>query len=204
MGRPKTFDEVKTLETIGEHFRRFGYAGTSLDDIIDTTGLGKSSIYAAFGSKHEMFVRAFAGYCDQMAADTGKRLAGDDAKAFGRLERYVHWLAREFKDPRGCLLTKATSELGRHDAEIERMVSDAFDNLSRQLEACIAAAQRYGTIPAQSDPRQLAMMLLATLRGMESLAQGGASAATLKSIADGALRALRATAPALAGMRARA
>jgi len=192
MGRPRTFDEAETLDAIGDHFRSFGYAGTSLDDIIGTTGLSKGSLYAAFGSKHEMFVRAFSDYCARLAEHTAAMLAGDDATAFDRLERYVYRLARDFQDPRGCLLAKATAELVGRDADIDRIISNAFAVLEKQLVACIGQAQRHGTIPATAEPRRLGLVLLASLRGMESLARGGASRATLKALADGALAALRA------------
>jgi AcrR family transcriptional regulator len=57
-GRPRSFDSAATLLEIRRCFARRGYAGTSLDDLAGATGLGRPSLYSAFGDKRAMFLRA--------------------------------------------------------------------------------------------------------------------------------------------------
>lgn len=58
MGRKKLFDEKKVIKNIGETFVKYGYEGTSLDDLVKATGVLRGSLYSTFGSKHGMFVTA--------------------------------------------------------------------------------------------------------------------------------------------------
>ncbi|GMA85693.1 hypothetical protein GCM10025868_09430 [Angustibacter aerolatus] len=53
MGRPRQFDEDGVLRTAREQFWATGYAGTSMETIAAATGLGKGSLYGAFGGKRE-------------------------------------------------------------------------------------------------------------------------------------------------------
>lgn len=56
---PRSFDENQVLRTVRDRFWSTGYAGTGVDDILRDTGLGKGSLYGAFGDKHQLFLRAF-------------------------------------------------------------------------------------------------------------------------------------------------
>ena len=112
MGRPASFDQTEMLETIQSVFWDNGYSATSLDDIMQSTGLGKGSLYGAYGSKQEMFVLAFADYCDWVVADLEARLRGSDADAITRLRAYVQTAAKGGANVRrGCMLAKGTAEV---------------------------------------------------------------------------------------------
>jgi AcrR family transcriptional regulator len=57
-GRPRSFDEDEVLEKARAVFWNLGYAATSLDDLAAATGLNRPSLYAAFGDKHALYMRA--------------------------------------------------------------------------------------------------------------------------------------------------
>ena len=63
MPRPRNFDEDTVVAAARDRFWGGGYAATSVDDLTAATGLGKGSLYGAFGDKHGLFVRALDGYC---------------------------------------------------------------------------------------------------------------------------------------------
>lgn len=58
MGRKKSFNEKDIVKRMGETFIKYGYEGTSLDDLVKTTGLLRGSLYSTFGSKRGMFSSA--------------------------------------------------------------------------------------------------------------------------------------------------
>src|SRR5689334_24910291 len=89
MARPRSFDEEEVLRAARDQFWTLGYAATSLDDLMAATGLGKGSLYGAFGSKRELFLRVFDEYCARAVEDVGKALAGPDASAARRLRALV-------------------------------------------------------------------------------------------------------------------
>ena len=59
MPRPRTFEEADVIARAREAFAETGFAGTSLDTLLEATGLARQSLYNAFGGKKELFMRAF-------------------------------------------------------------------------------------------------------------------------------------------------
>jgi AcrR family transcriptional regulator len=55
-GRPRSFDTETALKAAAERFRTRGFAGTSLDDLAEATGLARPSLYAAFGDKRALYL----------------------------------------------------------------------------------------------------------------------------------------------------
>jgi TetR/AcrR family transcriptional regulator, transcriptional repressor for nem operon len=193
MARPRTFDEPEVLRQAREAFHDHGYGGTSVEQLTAATGLQRSSLYGAFGDKHGLFLRAFAQYCDEDIGLIEAELAGDDAGAFGRLERH---LRSKTADPitslRGCLLAKAAAELASEDPEVARLASDAYAVYGRALADCLRGAQAAGDARADVEPEDGGDLLLAVLRGIESLGRAGYGKARLDTIADTALATLAA------------
>ena len=101
MARPRRFDEQAVLRAARERFWATGYAATSVGDIVAVTGLGKGSLYGAFGDKHRLFVRAFDDYCAETVASARTALEGPDAEAYSRLCAYVRAVAQSIADDTG-------------------------------------------------------------------------------------------------------
>lgn len=57
-GRPRAFDRDAALGAAGQRFRTQGFAGTSLDDLAEATGVNRPSLYAAFGDKRALYLAA--------------------------------------------------------------------------------------------------------------------------------------------------
>lgn len=188
MSRPREFDEPTALEAIRSAFWDHGYAATSVDELAKATGLGKASLYGAFGTKREMFVRALRQYCAAALALAEQRLAGADAGARTRLRAYMGgMIAMIASSRRGCLLAKAIAELSGEDGEVDEIVTDFYARYEEVLRRAIAAAQRAGEIPRNRSARRHAGLLVAVLRGLETMGKGGVPPATLRSIAESAL-----------------
>jgi len=188
MGRPASFDQAEMLETIQSVFWDNGYSATSLDDIMQSTGLGKGSLYGAYGSKQEMYLLAFADYCDWAVADLKERLRGNDADAILRLRAYIQTAAKGgAKASRGCMLAKGTAELAGRFPDVDKIIERTFKGMEREIVRCVRQAQSAGDIAADRDARTIGVTLLAVVRGMGSLAQAGASSASLSLAAEGAL-----------------
>src|SRR5438105_2555547 len=193
MARPRGFDEKKVLQAARDEFWSCGYAATSIDDVAAATGLGKGSLYGAFGDKHDLFLRIFDDYCTEIVEKVRRALDGPDDQAYARLCGYIRAAAANTAADtahRGCLLAKGTAELTEHDSDVSTRALQAFDVLEALLAADIGAAQRHGDLDPDTDPRHLAALVLAVLRGMEALAKAGKSAASLQAIASTAIALL--------------
>ncbi len=198
MARPREFDEDKVLRAARDQFWSTGYAGTSMDVIAAATGLGKGSLYGAFGDKRQLFLRVFDAYCTDIVDAVGRNLDGPDDQAFERLCAQVRAVAAHTAADtahRGCLLAKGTAELSEHDAEVAARSLRTFEILQQALALDVQAAQRHGDIDPAADPDRLADLVLAVLRGIEALGKAGTDRRTLQSIAETAIAILPRSTP---------
>jgi TetR/AcrR family transcriptional regulator, transcriptional repressor for nem operon len=190
--RPRAFDEESVLDAAREQFWTTGYAGTSMDAIAAATGLGKGSLYGAFGSKRELFHRVFDDHCNATIRLANRQLNGDDEHAFERLAAFLlgHATACAERRQHGCLVAKATAELTEHDEVVSARSLVTFEQVQRALTADLEACQRNGDIDPAADARQLAGLLLTVHRGIEALGKAGIDESTLREIAETALTSL--------------
>jgi TetR/AcrR family transcriptional regulator, transcriptional repressor for nem operon len=187
MARPRTFDETAVVEAARDRFWTSGYSATSLDDLVEATGLARGSLYNAFGDKHTLYVRAFESYCAEAVAGFSRGLDGPDGTAAERLRKVVHRMAdtagTDSAPPVACFLAKATAELAALDPEVAAIARRTFQQLEDALVRCVTAARRAGAVPESADPRATARHILVALRGMEALAAAGVDRAVLADAA---------------------
>ncbi|MDQ0787659.1 TetR/AcrR family transcriptional repressor of nem operon [Streptomyces sp. B3I7] len=194
MPRPRAFDEREVLARAREQFWATGYAGTRMDDIARATGLGKGSLYGAFGDKGALFHRVFGDWCAAVVEVAEGRLAGGpDAEAMERLSGYVRLMAENTASDtgrRGCLMAKGTAELAQQDPTVAGRSAETMTALLTLLRTEIAAAQRHGDIDGDADPERLAALLLTVVRGIEAVGKAGLDPETVRGVADTALAVL--------------
>ncbi|MCW2664390.1 MAG: transcriptional regulator, TetR family [Mycobacterium sp.] len=193
MARPRKFVEDQVIEAARDQFWAHGYAGTSLDDLVAVTGLGRGSLYGAFGDKHTIFMRALDEYSVMTMAAVRAELRDSAESAYDRLVGHIRSMARANATDskrRGCLTAKSAAELAATDKAVARRVRRFLDTYQTELAETIAAAQREGHLDAAVDSRDLAALVLALLRGMEALRKGEASSATITSAAEQAIALL--------------
>jgi len=187
MARPRTFDEADVVEAAREQFWTHGYSSTSVDDLTAATGLGKGSLYGAFGDKHSLFVRALDDYCTTAVARVSSQLRQPGVPAIDRLANHVQAIVGDViadADGRGCMMAKSSVELGGADLDVDRIVGDSLRRWRSDLVDCLVEAQGDGAITAEADPQALATMLLGLLRGLEVLHKGGVKPAQLRAAGE--------------------
>ncbi|MDX3194609.1 TetR/AcrR family transcriptional regulator [Streptomyces sp. MN03-5084-2B] len=193
MARPRSFDEAAVLRAARDQFWEHGYAGTKVDDIAAATGLGKGSLYGAFGDKHALYLRVYDHYCTESTDGVRHQLEGPDDTAYERLRAHVRAIAESVaadRERRGCLIAKSTAECAEHDEAVAARSRRVFRELQDSLTGCIAGAQRAGDIADSRDAGHLAGLVLAVLRGLEALGKGGVEPDQLRAIAETALAVL--------------
>ncbi len=190
MARPKQFDEQRAVDAAMRAFWSAGYEGTSTADLCAATGLGRSSIYNTFSSKHDLFQRALRRYMDIKNAATFAMLDAPGS-AKDRVRR-VLWNVIESPDddPLGCLVVNSMVELGPRDDEVAQALRADMRLRLTALTATIAAGQRAGEIGKSRSATELAHFVTAAVSGMRVAARGGADRSVLESIAEVALDSL--------------
>jgi TetR/AcrR family transcriptional repressor of nem operon len=193
MARPRKFDEDEVVRASRDLFWSQGYAGTSLDDLGEATGLGRGSLYNTFGDKRTLFLRGLDDYCTEADDGFRARLRDPEMVAYDRLVAHVEAMTASVTADtgrRGCLMAKSAAELSATDPEVTKRVKRTLDTWLRELTATISEAQRDGDVDPDADPRALASLLLAIMRGNEALRKGGASVVTINAAARHAISLL--------------
>jgi TetR/AcrR family transcriptional repressor of nem operon len=190
MARPRKFNEDAVVGAARDQFWDGGYAATSVDDLTAATGLGKGSLYGAFGDKHALFLRALDDYCVDATGRVVAQLRRPGVSAYDRLADHVRAVAADVAADtgrRGCMMAKSAAELGASDADVGRVINASFTTWQAALVDCIAEAQRDGTVSAATDPEALATMLLGMIRGFDALRMGGVEPSRIIAAAEQAL-----------------
>lgn len=191
VARPRKFDENTAIERAMQAFWTSGYEGTSTEQLCAATGLGRSSIYNTFASKHELFCKALQRYTETTAEartevlNTAAPLRQRVRRLFGSIidEEFAH-------NRRGCLAVNTVIEFGQADPEIAAIIKRDTARFVDQLRAVFEQGQRDGEIERGRDPVALARFVHTTIGGLRVQARRGADRATLESIAEVALAAL--------------
>ncbi|CAM5519332.1 TetR/AcrR family transcriptional regulator [Streptomyces afghaniensis] len=197
MARPRMFDEERALDAAVHVFWERGYEATSTQDLCDATGLGRSSIYNTFQSKHALFERALARYLDAMTVTQTAVLDDVERPAADRVRALLALVVEGEAECRkgsgralGCLGVNTVVELaGRDPAAAALLERDTVRRLA-VYRAVMEAGRRDGSITSSRDAEALARFLNATVAGLRVSSQGGAGRAELEAIAETAMDAL--------------
>lgn len=192
MGRPKQFDPDAAIDAAMDVFWRKGYAGTTPADLTEALGIGKGSLYNAFGSKHALFEQALRRYRDGQAAAMVEFLGGT-GPVKDRLRNALRTLAEmDLADPdrRGCLAVNTAAELGDTDEVAADLVRRMLDRAEQAFRELIDEGQRNGEIEPGRDPAALASLLLNTVVGMRLLVRVSTGPERLDRVIDAAVDAL--------------
>jgi TetR/AcrR family transcriptional repressor of nem operon len=192
IGRPLEYDPDTALDAAMHQFWTKGYEHTSMQDLLATMNLSKSSLYQAFGGKQPLFRRCVARYTDQFA---NRMRAGLAAAPSGRgfIAAFLYSVLDDVRAdgaPRGCLVMNTASEFAQSEPEIALDVAQSIERFHGILRAAVERAQQEGDIPPERDPAILASFLVSSMSGLKTQAKAGADAKTLEGIIGVALSAL--------------
>ncbi|MCX4544891.1 TetR/AcrR family transcriptional regulator [Streptomyces sp. NBC_01565] len=192
MGRPKQFDPDAAVEQAMQVFWRKGYAASTPQDLVDALGIGKGSLYNAFGSKHALFELALRRYRDSQALALVELLE-EPGPVKARLRRTLELLAEmDLADPdrRGCLAVNTAAELAGTDEVATGLVRRMFDRTEGAFRALIEEGQRSGEIAPGRDPAALGSMLLNTVVGLRLMARVAEGPGRLTRVIDATVDSL--------------
>jgi AcrR family transcriptional regulator len=187
MARPREFDEDEVLDRALSTFWEHGYEGTSIDDLVEGTGLGRASLYGAFGDKERIFTRALERYCARM--DGTLEGAGDEPSARTALERlFRDMVAKSLprSGPRGCFLL-CTAVGGDAPSAVRAAYAEYAARLEKLLTALVHRGQESGEFTRVADAKSVARMLVTLLQGMAATARAGHTKAQLEAATETAL-----------------
>ena len=168
MGRPPAYQRSTVVAAAAELFWEQGYELTSIGDLETRTGLDRSSLYHAFGTKHALFEAALRCYLEMFQNGLGA-LRQDDA-GLATIAGFFAGMAQAFRaDParhaHGCLMVNTVAELGSADADVARLGAAYRDSLREAFAAALGHAAARGEVDVgRIQPR--ANLLAAQIMGL--------------------------------------
>lgn len=184
-GRPKLFDREEALEKAMTLFWQHGYEGTSLSDLVATTGAKAPTLYAEFTNKEGLFRAALEHYISHFTMQYERCLFGESGSMPEVLEQFLTAIAKCFTaegTPSGCFIISTASGLGASSQDIADTINAQHARHDASLARFLYERQQRGELPVQCDIPHVARYLSCIIRGMSVSAREGAHYTDLLSI----------------------
>lgn len=194
MPRPKKFNPEIAIEKAMHLFWHKGYAAASIEDLLDVMEINRGSLYAAFGRKRDLFLKAMDHYCGEGGVGGRFSILQQPGPAMPVIHRFVDAIVDfVLSDPlrRGCLITNTVMELAPHDKKIGKKLSRRIQMLEDALFALLTRAQRERELARDKDPRALARVLVTMMQGLIVTIKAGTPADEVRRTAQTALSILK-------------
>ncbi len=180
-GRPREFDRDEVIEKAMSLFWEKGFEATSMADIVEVTGLNKSSIYNTFGSKEELFALILDAYLERRVGMVTQMLTEGSA-GLADIELFLSFVREEaFGEGgrMGCLAVNTSTELACTDEAMSEMSIGFRDDMRTALRAALTRAEAAGEIEKGTVERDVAI-LVAFMLSLPVITRSGASPAELE------------------------
>ena len=192
MARPREFDETEALSAAMNAFWTNGYDGTSIPDLLQATGLSRSSLYETFGDKAALFEAATDLYVRAHGQPRVEALRGATSAKQGLRRFFDLQIASclDPKSPNGCLLTNTCTSLSSHEPKIKDMIRKSRRLFRAEIHALLVRGQKAAEIPPGRDIEALSHMLMAVSFGLNVAARVDPDRHSLQAMANAALKAI--------------
>lgn len=188
-GRPRTLDREQALDTALQLFWRHGYEGTSIADLTRAMGVTPPSLYAAFGTKEQLYREALDRYVAAFETFADQTL-GAEPTGYGAFKRLLSEAALFYSQGAlGCMLVSGVLVCSEEHQTIAADVSARRQGVIQTLKLRLDRATLDGELSIDTDTLGLASFFCAVLQGTAIQARDGAMPATLNIIVDNAMRA---------------
>ena len=188
-GRPRSFDMDAAVERAMNVFWSRGYHATALPDLLRATKLSRGSLYAAFGDKHSLFLRAL----DRYIADALTRMDVNSPRARTPIDGLRAYLAGYVERTsgangrRGCLLVATAMELAGQDAEVNRRIAGFFKAMETRVAEALSRAKAAGRLADGVEPASAARILVCFVEGLRVVGKTAPARTTSQATADALL-----------------
>jgi AcrR family transcriptional regulator len=153
-GRPKAYDPEKALDQAAALFWERGFDGTSLDDLGTAMGMGRPSIYNAFGDKEALFVRALERFRETTGFSPVRAMDAQDSirDALDAFFRQLVEYTTDDASPRGCLLGSVAP--GTTIPQVHVFLRENLTEIELLIAQRLTTAIERGQLPADYAPKQ--------------------------------------------------
>jgi TetR/AcrR family transcriptional regulator, transcriptional repressor for nem operon len=155
------------IEKAAPIFNKKGYAGTSLNDLIEATGLTKGAIYGNFNNKDEVALAAFdynLSYISKPITEMIRAKENSVEKLLAIPEFYKKWYVH-FAERGGCAMLNAAVEADDNHPLLKKKVAATVNNWKKSIEKIILSGISNKEIKSGIDPSKMSSTFIALIEG---------------------------------------
>ncbi|WP_417827335.1 TetR/AcrR family transcriptional regulator [Thalassospira sp.] len=186
MARPSSFDREDALANARNLFWRKGFHATSLKDIEAALSLKPGSIYAAFGSKKDLFAEALKFYSAGVEEEFRDFMAQSRSPLSG-LIGYVRSITASgaTKMPsNACMVFKTALEMANEEPDLKELAARQLSNVADLFAETFDAARKAGEIAPDTDPHRAALKLQTSITGLRGMIESGLARDDVENLID--------------------
>ncbi len=196
MARPIEFDREQALEAALKLLWSQGYVATSLNQLLETMGIGRSSFYAAFTDKRSLFIETLELFSER----TRQMLVNDweETGSLDAIQRFFYTTLLEVpraRAGRGCMMVNTLLELADVDPELSVLAERKLARIESVFEDCFDQAQQAGDYTRDRSARDLAAHVMVMNQGLRVASRKRVPRSELKRDIDSALSLLGLSVP---------
>lgn len=194
MARPVEFVYEDVLTNAMEQFWSEGFEASSVQKLLDATGINRGTLYNSFGDKDTFFRSCLKHYNELIQKDLDASLNNEELTPWDAVQQYfrVSVLAAPAKRrTRGCLLVNSFCESINWDKELQKTVRGYYNGIRKAFLKRMKEADKSGELASGVTPELAADLLMNTLNGLRVSSREGKAPKQMQAIVDTALRALR-------------
>ena len=185
MARPVEFDENKVLTNAMEQFWREGYEASSVQKLLDCTGINRGTLYNSFGDKDTFFkscIDQYSKIIDQQIESSLKNLKLNPWDAINAyFEEAVLNISNRHRSM-GCLLVNSLCESINYDKDMKKVVRGSLSSIRKAIVAQLKEAQSKGKLRKGVTVEFAADVLMNTLHGVRVNSRDGKNSKQLKEL----------------------
>lgn len=189
-GRPRAYEPDVALARAMDAFWKGGYAGTSLDALSEATGMNRPSLYAAFGDKQSLYMKALEHYSEGSRIGIAAAFTKEQSLRDALLQVYRGALNRYLagdEGARGCFSISTAATEAATNPMVKKVFAVGLKALDQAFEQRIRLEQSRGNLSKGADAPTLAKMASAVIHTLALRARGGESRASLEATIEGAV-----------------
>jgi AcrR family transcriptional regulator len=192
-GRPRGFDPDQALDRALEVFWRDGFQGASLSTLTAAMGINKPSLYAAFGDKEALYLKALQRYAEREHACSFDAMQSEpDARR--AMDTLLHSIVQFLTDrsrPGGCFVVTGSADCGVSGTPeaVQQALHQALRAGESAIKERLERARDECQLPKGADLSALATYFAAVISGLSVQARSGAPRAKLEAAVRVAMQA---------------
>lgn len=194
MARPVEFVYDDVLTNAMEQFWREGFEASSVQKLLDVTGINRGTLYNSFGDKDTFFKACLAHYSKLIDKDLDGSLNKADLSTWDAIEKYFNLAVIDVSNKQrgmGCLLVNSLCESINYNKDIQKLVKGYYAQIRKALLKRLKEAEKEGSLKKGLSAELALEVLINALNGLRVNSREGKSAKQLAEIVTFNLASLK-------------